>query len=106
MMRWDGWMRSGLNLALMGLASVAIGSLPAWGQEKPANPPTTKPAAAAAKPDEKTAAAEVFANAQKAYEQKNYQAAADQFRKYIKIYGPQPGVPSARFRLALALAAM
>src|SRR4051794_23911772 len=104
MMRWGGWMRSGLKVTLIAFASVIMGGLPAWGQEKPAAP-TTKPAAAAA-PDEKKVAADLLGNARKAYEQKNYQGAADQFRKYIKTYATQPEALSARYGLALALAAM
>jgi len=45
-------------------------------------------------------------NAKAAYQQKNYPAAADQFRSFIKTYEKRPEVPSARYGLALALAAM
>src|SRR2546430_17248039 len=103
MMRWDGWMRSGLNTGSIVLAFVILGNLPVLGQEKPATAPTTKPAAA--KPAEKTAP-ELLAGGKTAYQQKNYQAAADQFRKYIKTYPNQPEIPSARNGLSLALAAM
>src|SRR5437867_4956307 len=103
MMRWDGRMRSGLKLWPIVLAVVILGNLPVWGQGKPTTAPTTKPAI---KPDEKTSAAEILASAKTAYQQKNYQGAADQFRKYIKTYGSQPEVPSARCGLALALAAL
>ncbi|HEV8291344.1 MAG TPA: hypothetical protein VGP94_05455, partial [Tepidisphaeraceae bacterium] len=95
-------MRSGLKLCSIVLAVVILGNLPVWGQEKPAAAPTTKPAA---KPDEKTAP-ELLASAKTAYQQKNYQGAVDQFRKYIKTYGNQPEAPSARYGLALALAAL
>src|SRR5882724_6260329 len=96
-------MRSGLKTGPIILAVVILGNLPVWGQEKPASAPTTKPAVQV---DEKTAAANLLANARTAYQQKNYQAASDQFRKYIKTYGSQPEIPSARYGLALALAAM
>jgi len=107
-MRWDGWMRSGHKSSLIVLAVVILGNLPVLGQEKPAQEkpataPTTKPAV---KPEEKRTAGEMLASAKTAYQQKNYQAAADQFRKLIKTYPSQPETPSARCGLALALAAM
>src|SRR5882672_1509405 len=102
MMRWDGWMRSGLNTGSIVLAFVILGNLPVLGQEKPATAPTTKPAA----PKPEKTAPELLASAKTAYQQKNYQAAADQFRKFIKTYPNQPEINSARYGLALALAAM
>src|SRR5436853_2804100 len=107
MMRWDGWMRGGLK---SGLIVLALGAVPVFAQEKPAANPTTKattkPAATPAAPEEEKSPAELLANAKKTYEQKNYQAAADQFRKLIKTYPSQPETPSARYGLALALAAL
>src|SRR5438128_3149692 len=94
MMRWDGRMRSGLQSWQIVLAVVILGNLPVWGQEKPA------PA------DENAAAANALINAKSAYQQKNYQGAADQYRNFIKTYEKRPEVPSARYGLALALAAM
>jgi len=92
-MRWDGWMRSGLKIALIALAFVILGNL----QVAAADPPAA---------DEKAAAANALTNAKTAYQQKNYKAAADQFRNFIKTYEKRPEVPSARYGLALALAAM
>src|SRR5215510_8034781 len=106
MMRWDGWMRGGLKT---GLIVFTLGATPVWAQDKPAAPapkPTTKPAAAPAPAaEEKKSAADLLANAKKTYEQKNYQGAAEQFRKLIKTFPNQPETPSARYGLALALAA-
>src|SRR5205814_8003022 len=93
MMRWDGWMRSGCKTGLIVLAIVILGNLPAWAEG---------PTAA----DENAAAAKALADARTTYQQKNYQAAADQFRSFIKTYEKRPEVPSARYGLALALAAM
>src|SRR5689334_12489378 len=97
MMRWDGWMRSGLKNGLFALGlvllGVTLGNLPASGAEQ-------------APADETTAATNALVNAKAAYQQKNYPAAADQFRSFIKTYEKRPEVPSARYGLALALAAM
>src|SRR5437879_3958194 len=103
MMRWDGWIRGGLQ-TFFALAFVILGNLPVLGQEKPATKPTTKPTAQPEPP--KPTAAELLATAKTAYQQKNYQGAVDGFRKFIKAYPNQPEAPSARYGLALALAAM
>src|SRR5258706_10439666 len=92
MMRWDGWMRSGLKSGLIAFGFVILGNLPVWAQEKPA--------------DENAAAATALANAKTTYQEKNYQGAAEQYRNFIKTYEKRPEVPSARYGLALALAAM
>ncbi len=135
-MRWDGRMRVVLRLSVPVLAIVILGDLPAWGQgqpapatvNKPAAPtvaPTTKPTAppvAAPKPvvqapapvpapapapvPEPIAAANALVNAKAAYQQKNYQGAAEQYRNFIKTYPARPEIPTARYGLALALVAM
>src|SRR5258706_8993375 len=92
MMRWDGWMRSGLKSGLIAFGFVILGNLPVWAEEKPV--------------DENGAAATALANAKTTYQEKNYQGAAEQYRNFIKTYEKRPEVPSARYGLALALSAM
>src|SRR5258706_3214214 len=91
MMRWDGWMRSGLKSGLIAFGFVILGNLPVLAQEKPVV--------------ENAAAATALANPKTTYQQKNYQGAAEQIRNFIKTYEKRAEVPLGRYGPALALAA-
>src|SRR5262245_43209089 len=61
----------------------------------------TAPAAAQEAPQQQ--AARLLASAKQAYAQKNYPAAASQFRDYLNRFAAQPGAPTARYGLAVCL---